>query len=93
LVAGFTSATAEIDLTSINYTGATVSFAEASNNTSGTLTIANGASSASVLLLGNYVAGAASFTLEKDSGGGTVVFDPPVVAETNPNGLATPHQA
>jgi autotransporter passenger strand-loop-strand repeat protein len=93
LVAGFTSPTAEIDLTSINYTGATLSFAEASNNTSGTLTIANGASSASVLLLGNYVAGAASFTLEKDSGGGTIVFDPPVVAGPNPNGLATPHHS
>ena len=93
LVAGFTSATAEMDLTSINYAGATVSFAEASNNTSGTLTVANGASSASVLLLGNYVAGAASFTLEKDSGGGTIVFDPPVVAGTNPNGLATPHHS
>ena len=90
LVAGFTSPTAEIDLKSVNYARATVSFAEASNNISGTLTISDGTNSASILLLGNYVAGAASFTLSKDSGTGTVVYDPLQMVEMAQSLLAAP---
>jgi len=77
LVAGFTSSSAVIDLSSLNFATASKSFVEAGNNLSGTLTLTDGTNSASIILMGNYIAGAASFTLSQDAGTGTLVVDPP----------------
>ena len=92
LVAGFTSATAEIDLTQIAFAGLTSSSLSYTPSTgSGTLTISSGVNSASILLLGSYMA--SDFSVKADNGTGTIVYDPPQMAETNPNPLTTPHQA
>jgi autotransporter passenger strand-loop-strand repeat protein len=87
LVAGFNSPQDVIDFTTVSFTHATVSFAEAEGSTSsGTLTLSDGQHVVSVLLFGNY--SAASFTPKKESGGaGTLVVDPPAT-DTSPIGLA-----
>jgi hypothetical protein len=43
--------------------------------------VTSGGTSASILLLGNYMA--SQFTLQSDNNGGTLVGDPPVVAQTD----------
>ena len=92
LVAGFTSATAQIDLTDIAFAGLTSSSLSWTPSTgSGTLTISSGVNSASILLLGTYTA--SDFSVKADSGTGTIVYDPPQIAEANTNPLTTPHQA
>ncbi len=60
---------------------------------SGTLAVTDGVHSASITLLGQYVAG--QFTSASDGMGGTKVGDPPVVAMTDPQtiGLINPHVA
>jgi hypothetical protein len=88
LVAGFNNSAAVIDLPSVNFATASVSFVEAGGNASGTLTVTDGTHSASVLLLGNYTAG--NFHLGAYGATGTLVYDPPLVAEANR--IATPHQ-
>jgi hypothetical protein len=61
-----------LDLTGLTFTGAaTIGFAEASDNTQGTLTITEGALSASITLFGQYVA--AGFHAAQDSGSGTSI--------------------
>jgi len=87
LVAGFTSSSAVIDLSSIEFATASKSFVEAGNNLSGTLTLTDGTNSASIILMGNYIAGAASFTLSQDAGTGTLVVDPPLATDASPIGL------
>ena len=92
LVAGFTSASAKIDLTDIAFAGLTSSSLSWTPSTgSGTLTISSGVNSASILLLGTYTA--SDFSVKADSGTGTIVYDPPQIAEANTNPLTTPHQA
>jgi hypothetical protein len=58
------------------------------SGTSGTLTVSNSINSASITLLGQYVVG--QFTSASDGMGGTLIGDPPVVAQTDPQGLVNP---
>jgi hypothetical protein len=87
-VSGFTSG-AFIDFQAIAFSGSVLSWNQI-NTSSGTLSVSNGGTSASITLLGQYVAGVGgSFTSAIDSNGGTRVGDPPVVAQTDL--LANPH--
>jgi hypothetical protein len=56
--------------------GGTVGFVENGANTSGTLTVTDGAIKQTVTLFGQYVA--AGFSLSKDSNGGTGVHYAPI---------------
>ena len=92
LIAGFASpqgVAEEIDLRDIAFGPFTKeTFTEASNNLSGTLTVANGSQTASLTLLGQY--STANFHLSSDTAGGTIITDPsPVGSATHP-ALATP---
>ena len=87
LVAGFTSPTDVIDLTSINYASAKISFTEASNDTSGTLSVTDGTHTANITLLGQYTA--ASFTSASNGAGGISIVDPPIT-ETQQSLLTQP---
>jgi autotransporter passenger strand-loop-strand repeat protein len=89
-VSGFTSG-AFIDFQAIAFSGSVLSWHQ-DTTSSGTLTVSNGGAgtSASITLLGQYVAGVGgSFTSAIDSNGGTRVGDPPVVAQTDL--VANPH--
>jgi len=68
----------QLDLRDIAFVSGTttVSFAEAASHTSGTLTVASGAHTSKLTLLGSYVT--SQFTLTSDGHGGTLVTDPPV---------------
>ena len=62
----------KIDLGTFTFgSGTTRSFVEAASHTSGTLSVANGASQANLTLLGSYVT--SNFALSNDSAGGTLV--------------------
>ena len=63
------------------------------NASSGTLAVTNGGSTVDITLLGQYVTG--NFHVSSGTGGGTVVSDPPVLAQTDPQPgtLVNPHQA
>ncbi len=76
-IAGF-AVPDQLDLRDIAFVSGTttVSFAEAASHTSGTLTVASGAHTAKLTLLGSYVT--SQFTLTSDGHGGTLVTDPPV---------------
>jgi autotransporter passenger strand-loop-strand repeat protein len=60
---------------------------------SGTLAVSAGATTVDITLLGQYSTG--NFHVSSGTGGGTVVTDPPVVAQTDPQpgALVNPHQA
>ncbi|WP_291736527.1 hypothetical protein, partial [Bradyrhizobium sp.] len=58
------------------------------NTTRGTLTVTDGTVTASVALLGNYMA--STFTASSDGHGGTLVVDPPA---TQVSQLAQPQHA
>jgi autotransporter passenger strand-loop-strand repeat protein len=81
IVDGFASpkgVTEEIDLRDITFDKHTkLSFTEASNNLSGTLTVTDGTQIASLTLLGQY--STANFKLASDGSGGTIITDPPSV--------------
>jgi autotransporter passenger strand-loop-strand repeat protein len=81
LVAGFGDIDDFIDFRDIPFTSGvtTVSFAEALNNTSGTLTVTSGGLSANITLLGQY--STFNFKATDDGFGGTAVHDPPVGAD------------
>jgi hypothetical protein len=84
----------QLDFSAIAFgSGTSVGFVEASNNLSGTMTVTNGIDTASLTLLGQYTA--AQFNLASDGHGGTLVTDPPAVAMTQQNPIATaaPHHA
>jgi probable HAF family extracellular repeat protein/autotransporter passenger strand-loop-strand repeat protein len=78
VIAGFSSpsgVTEEIDLRDIVFGNTTkVSFQEAKNHLSGTMTVTDGTHTANLTLLGQYSTG--NFSLASDSHGGTVVTDP-----------------
>jgi hypothetical protein len=90
VIEGFASppgVTEEIDLPTIAFgPGTSVTFTEAGNHHSGTLTVTNGSETANLTLLGVY--STANFTLSRDSYGGTLVKDPAVTATAS---LTTPH--
>jgi hypothetical protein len=67
-----------IDFTSINFTGATVSYTSATGNSSGTLIVSSGGKTASVTLIGSYSAG----NFSSASLSGTLeITDPAAVAQ------------
>ena len=95
LVAGFGKPDF-LDLRDVAFSPATTLVYTSANpgNTSGTLTVNDHAGHiANIALLGQYVEG--QFTKQSDGMGGTLVGDPPVVAQTDPQslGLVNPHQA
>jgi hypothetical protein len=76
-----------IDLRDIAFgAGTTLAFTEAPGSTSGTLTVSDGANTANITLLGQYVAG--NFTKQSDGNGGTLITDPPLVGQYS---LYNPH--
>jgi hypothetical protein len=76
-----------IDFRAVSFNGVTVGWVQGTG--SGTLQASNPNTGAvaSIVLLGQYVAG--NFTSASDGHGGTVVGDPPVVAQTDL--LTSPH--
>jgi autotransporter passenger strand-loop-strand repeat protein len=87
LVAGFSSPGQSIDFTGVNWGSSKLSFTEASDNASGTLTATDGVHTASITLLGQYTA--ASFTSVNDGAGGTQTSILPM-AETQQSLLTHP---
>jgi hypothetical protein len=76
-ISGFSSpkgVTEQIDLQAY-VSGTKLSFTEASNHQSGTLTVTSGTHSATITLDGNYTS--SNFTLSSDGHGGTLITDPP----------------
>lgn len=68
-----------LDMADIAFTSATtLGFTEAGNNLSGTLTVSDSVHTATLTLLGQYMA--ARFTAASDGHGGTVITDPPSAA-------------
>ena len=67
-----------------------MSFTEAGDNLSGTLTVADGAHTANITLLGQYATG--NFVIAGDGGTGTLVTDPPIGAADSATALVNPHQ-
>ena len=82
-----------IDLRDITFGSSTsLTYSSAStSNTSGTLRVTDGAHTANITLFGQYVVG--NFTKQSDDHGGTLVGDPPVLAQTDPSPLAVTHKA
>jgi autotransporter passenger strand-loop-strand repeat protein len=73
--------TEEIDLRDVAFgSGTALSFTEAGNNLSGTLTVSDGTHTASLTLLGQYATG--NFTLSSDGHRGTFITDPPLTASS-----------
>jgi autotransporter passenger strand-loop-strand repeat protein len=73
-----------LDLRDIAFgTKTTLGFAEASNNLSGTLTVSDGSHTASIGLLGQYMA--SQFTMASDGGGGTLIGEAPLMAAASPH--------
>ena len=87
LVAGFGEPDV-IDLRDVAFSsGTSLSYTSANPaNTSGTLTVTDGAHTAHIMLIGQYAA--AQFTLAADGAGGTLVGDPPVVSDASSATLA-----
>jgi autotransporter passenger strand-loop-strand repeat protein len=82
LVAGFGQPDF-LDLRDIAFgSSTTLSFTPALGNTSGTLTVTDGAHTANIMLLGQYVTG--QFTKASDGHGGTLIGDPPAVTAADP---------
>jgi len=74
-----------IDLTDISYgSGTTVGYS--GDISSGTLTVSDGLHTATLHLLGQYIA--ANFAIQSDGNGGTLVTDPPVADQSL---LTPPH--
>ena len=63
-----------IDLVDIAFSTATLGYV--GNSLSGVLTVQDGSHTATLNMIGNYVAG--NFKLSNDGAGGTLVTDPPV---------------
>jgi autotransporter passenger strand-loop-strand repeat protein len=84
-VFGFTSSDF-IDFRAVAFSGSVLSWNQI-NTSSGTLSVTNGGTSASITLLGQYIA--SQFTSANDGHGGTLVGDPPVVGQADL--LANPH--
>ncbi len=76
-----------IDFRAVGFTSGATASAWAQSGTSGTLTVTSGGKSASIMLLGQY--SASNFKLSGDGHGGTLVADPPVVAQADL--LTNPH--
>ena len=76
-----------IDLRDIGLTDSTtLGYAANSAGTGGTLTVSDGVNSANLALIGNYTAG--SFAMASDNQGGTLITDPPPLAQAL---MTSPH--
>jgi hypothetical protein len=85
-ISGF-SGTNRLDLSDITSgTNATIGYAPNNSNTGGTLSVSDGTHTANIALLGQYMAG--SLTAASDGQGGTMITDPPFIAQ---NQLVQPH--
>jgi autotransporter passenger strand-loop-strand repeat protein len=73
-VSGLATSSQTIDLANMAFNN--VSLTYSGGTTSGTLTVANGAETTSINLIGNYTSG--SFKTGNDGNGGTLVYDPPI---------------
>ncbi len=72
-ISGFNTSPEKLDLTDIAYGGnTTLSFVEANNNTSGTLTVSDTVHTANITVLGLYTT--QNFTTASDGHGGTIIF-------------------
>ena len=70
----------QIDLGDIGYgANSTLGYAANAGNTGGTLTVSDGTNTANIALLGQYMA--SSFAAASDGHGGTLISDPPAVAQ------------
>jgi hypothetical protein len=77
-----------LDLRDINFaTIGTPTFA--GNSSGGTLTVTDGAHTANIALLGNYLA--STFVASSDGHGGASIADPVLTAATSPSTLTLPH--
>jgi hypothetical protein len=85
-ISGFTGTNA-LDLADITSgASATIGYAPNSGNTGGTLSVSDGTHTATIALLGQYTA--ASFAAASDGHSGTMITDPPFIAQ---NQLVQPH--
>ena len=73
--------------------GATSATWDQTTVSSGTLEVTNGATMVDITLLGQY--STLNFHVSSGTGGGTIVSDPPVLAQTDPQvaALVNPHRA
>ncbi len=81
MISGMTPTAGTLDFADIAF-GAqtTLGFTEAPGNTSGTLRVSDGTHTATITLLGQYLAG--NFKKASDGpGGGTLITDPPISSE------------
>jgi len=86
-ISGMVSSKQKIDLGGFTFGGGeTVSWVEAGGGTSGTLTVTDGAKTASLTLLGSYVT--SNFQLADDGRGGSFVFDPPAATAVATTGAS-----
>jgi hypothetical protein len=86
-IAGFAVPDA-LDLSDISFgVNTTLGFAEAANNSIGTLTVSDGTHTANILLLGQYIAG--QFHITTDGNAGTLITDPPLAVATDQQGFLT----
>jgi autotransporter passenger strand-loop-strand repeat protein len=84
-IAGFTDGD-YLDLKDIAFGSSTsMSFVEAGNNLSGTLSVTDGSHTAHITLLGNY--SPSQFTSASDGHGSTVITDPPITMMSDPAAL------
>jgi serralysin len=91
LVAGFGGPNARFDLADIAFgSGTARSFVEDASAKSGILSVTDGTNTASLTLLGQYMAG--SFNLASDGHGGTLITDPSTL-DANSNLLAASQHA
>jgi hypothetical protein len=88
--------TNSLDLTDIAFTGGVTKATYSGTTTAGTLTVTDGAHTAHIKLIGNYLG--STFTVSSDGHGGTTVVDPATSAFTHamasftaaaPNAMAT----
>jgi hypothetical protein len=89
LVAGFGQSD-KLDFRDIGFTSGATSATWTQSGTSGTLAVTSGSETATITLLGQYVAG--NFHVSSDKHGGTFVTDPPVSSSQN-LALVNPHQS
>jgi autotransporter passenger strand-loop-strand repeat protein len=66
----------DIDLRDISFLGSGTTLGYNDQGTSGTLTVSDGTHTATLNLLGHYVAG--NFVAQADGNGGTLITDPPI---------------
>jgi hypothetical protein len=78
-----------LDLRDVAFISGATSATWTQSGTSGTLAITNGAVTADISLLGQY--STANFHVTSGIAGGTIVTDPPVLAQ--PNTLVNPQHA